>query len=297
MPVRLKREIIDFISLFLMPVFALMLPWSLAYRFYYRLAGRPWLFQPRVKQAHANASKLLEIADDHEWCRRHRLLLMLDVIDFWISFLQPWRVQRLVRQHGKWPEERPLVIVGTHWGPAFMLLRALYNHDIHPIYVLRKNPSWVFKGERVRQLYVSCRRLHMRSMFPGKRYQPGGFPRPLLRALQKQESILVLADVPAAKKRDVHAISLYHHNAQIDSGMFELFISKKARFATYRLAFDFCSGQRNLFIKAIAQLKSTASYRSTLDEFVASTLHADSTQWNLWQVADSFFVQHNNNTN
>jgi len=286
----MQRESIDFMSFFLMAVVALLLPWSLAYRFYYRLAGRPWLFRQRVCKAHANASKLLGIHDDHEWCRRHRLILMLDVIDFWISFLQPWRVRHLVQQDGEWPDDRPLVIVGTHWGPAFMLLRSLYNHAIQPIYVLRKNPSSVFRGERIRQLYVSCRRLHMRRMFPGKRYQPGGFPRPLLRALQMNESILVLADVPASSKRGFRTISLYDSNARIDPGMFDLFVSRQAHFATYRLEFDFSSGQRLLSIQNIDRPGDSEDYWLTLDAFIAGTLQSDSAQWNLWQVADSYFV-------
>jgi hypothetical protein len=126
-------------------------------------------------------------------------------------------------------------------------------------------------------------------MFPGKRYQPGGFPRPLMRALQQEGSILVLSDVPPSEKRETHDIKLFGHAAKIDPGMFDLFIQRKAFFVTYKIRFDFLHGHRFLDIVPVKHTGDPELYWLAFDEFVSSTLMSDSTQWNLWQVANSYF--------
>ncbi len=285
---RLQRESVDFISFFVMPVLALLLPWSLAYRFYYRLAGRPWLFQQRVQQAHDNASKLIAIADGHEWCRRHRLVLMLDVIDFWISFLQPWRVQRLVQQHGDWPEDRPLVIVGTHWGPAFMLLANLSRNSIKPMYILRVTPGRHYAGMSMLCIYHRLRSNYMHRLLPGKRYDPGGYPRQLLRDLENNECLLMLSDVNALSKKQARAIAFNNSPLNLHVGILKTLLSRGYTVVTYHLGIDWKSGHRRLFIAKLSERQSYIDDLDAVDTNLIKLLRTDSTQWSMWHVLDQY---------
>jgi len=285
---RLQRESVDFISFFVMPVLALLLPWSLAYRFYYRLAGRPWLFRQRVRQAHSNASKLIAIADGHEWCRRHRLVLMLDVIDFWISFLQPWRVQRLVQQHGDWPEDRPLVIVGTHWGPAFMLLANLSRNGIKPMYILRVTPGSHYAGMSVLCIYHRLRSNYMHRLLPGKRYDPGGYPRQLLRDLENNECLLMLSDVSALSKKSSRTVIFKDFSLNLHVGILKTLLNKNHNFVTYNLGINWTTGIRHLLIIKPHGVESFTANIESIDSNLTSLLEADSTQWYMWHVLDQY---------
>lgn len=285
---RLKRESIDFVSFFLLPLVALLLPWSLAYRFYYRLAGHPWLFRQRVCKAHANASKLLDIHDDHEWCRRHRLILMLDVIDFWIAFLQPWRVKRLVQQHGEWPQDRPLVIVGTHWGPAFMLLANLNQYGIKPMYILRVTPKTHYAGMSVLYRYHHMRSEYMHRLLPGKRYDPGGYPRKLLRDLENKKTLLMLSDVNALSKKHSRLLILNNSRLHLHMGILKPLISKGHKVVTYQLGINWKNGLRHLYITELAGRLSSLEKLESIDDNLITLINTDSTQWSLWHVLNQY---------
>ncbi len=292
---RFRQELNDFVTYFLMPLPALLLPWRIAYRWYDYLAGKPWLFEQRVQAACQNAQRLLTIEDMASWKRQHRLTLIIDHTDFWISWLQPGRAGRLLQATGAWPKHRPYVVVGMHYGCGFMLMRALQRAGVDPYFILRKTPSQLFKGQRVRQFYVYLRLRHQKKMFPGKCYHPGTYPRRLLRGLDQQNNILVLVDVPADQGRPVQTIELFGQQAYIDRGMFDFLVRRKLRYVTYRTALNFATGQRTLTIFSACQQDSGSCFWAQMNQFINQTLAQDSSQWHLWQVASLYYVEHKTN--
>ncbi len=291
---RIRKELTDFATYYLMPLPALLLPWPLAYRWYDYLAGKSWLFEARVKAACHNAGKLLQIDDMQQWKRQHRLTLMIDHIDFWISWLQPNRSRRLLETTGDWPEDKPFIVVGTHYGCGFMLMRALQRSGVDPYFIFRKTPAHVFQGQRLRQFYVYLRLRHQKKLFPGKCYHPGSYPRRLLRGLDQGNNILVLVDVPADQGRPAQNITLFGMKAAVDRGMFDLLIRRQLRYVTIQTQFDFKSAKRKLIISPAKQAESGKKFWDHMNSYINATLSTDSSQWHLWQVASLYFMSKQN---
>lgn len=287
---RIRQELTDFATYFLMPLPALLLPWRIAYRWYYYLAGKPWLFEQRVQAACHNAQRLLTIENMVSWKRHHRLTLIIDHTDFWISWLQPGRAKRLLQTTGKWPEHGPFIVVGTHYGCGFMLMRALQRGGVDPYFIIRKMPAHLFSGHRILQFYVYLRLRHHKKLFPGKCYHPGTYPRRLLRGLDQGQNILVLVDVPADKGRPSQAIQLFGRKADVDYGMFELLIRRQVPYVTYQTLLDFDTGQRSLSIAPARQSESNSDFWEHMSHFINDTFSTDSSQWHLWQVALLYFL-------
>lgn len=294
---RIRQELTDFATYFLMPLPALLLPWRIAYRWYYYLAGKPWLFEQRVQAACHNAQRLLTIEDMVSWKRHHRLTLIIDHTDFWISWLQPGRAKRLLQTTGKWPEHGPFIVVGTHYGCGFMLMRALQRAGVEPYFIIRKTPKSMFCDQRVRQIYVYLRLRHQKILFPGKCYHPESYPRRLIRGLDQGDNILVLLDVPAERNRNSQNISLFKHVGKVQRGMFDLLIRKQLHYVTYKTHIDFTIGQRQLFIHRAKRVNTDSEFWSDMDQYINTTFSSDSSQWHLWQVASLYFLPAVDNKN
>jgi len=265
-----------------------LLPWHLAWPLYHKLAARRWIFRSRVEAAGNEAGRTLGIAAPDVWRHRYRLVLIVDMLDFWISLLQPWRWQRLLQQNGGWPKQRPLVVIGTHWGPAFLTLRSLHRAGLAPHYVIRKAPFGEFRGRRVWQFYILLRRMHLERLFPGKRYEPGGFPRRLIHALRSGECILALIDVPAERPADGRRIQVFGRHVFVQPGIIGPAIRHNAALVTYKLGLDFSTGRRLLEIHPVVEHLNAEQAWQHLADFMARTLEQDPAQWQLWQVADFF---------
>ncbi len=285
---RARQELADFVTYFLLPLPGLLLPWRLAWPLYRRIAGRRWFFRSRVEAAYSEAERIIEIAEPQIWQRHYRLVQIVDLLDFWISVLQPWRWRRLLHQHGKWPVQRPLVIIGTHWGPAYFVLQSLHSAGIAPYYIIRNAPPGEFRGKRVLQLFTLARKSHLERLFPGKRYSPGGFPRRLIRALHSGECILALFDVPASRHSKHFKIRIFGRQAAVQSGIVGHAMDCKAMFVTYKLGLDFSTGRRILHIDPAIEHSNEEQALRHLADFMARTLEQDPAQWQLWQVANLF---------
>ncbi len=287
---RIRKELTDFATYYLMPLPALLLPWPLAFRWYYYLAGKSWLFEARVKAACINAGKLLQIDDMQQWKRQHRLTLMIDHIDFWISWLQPRRALRLTHTVGTWPEKGPFIVIGTHYGCGFMLLRELHRAGVDPHFIIRKTPSHVFRGRRFLQFYEYIRLRHHIKLFPHRCYHPGTYPRKLLRGIEHRQNILVLIDVPAERGRPRQEIHLFGYRACVDHGIFNLLIRKQLCYVSCQMRLDFNKGQRHLMVATARQTKTASDFWQEMDQFITDSFTHDSSQWHLWQVAQLYFM-------
>lgn len=287
---RIRQELTDLTVYFLMPIPALILPWRIAYRWYRYIAGKPWLFEKRVKTACHNARQLVAVQDVESWRQQHRLTLIIDHTDFWISWLQPRRARRLLHQCGTWPDSGPFIVIGTHYGCGFMLMRALQRAGVDPYFIFRKTPAEQFRGQRIRQFYVYLRLRHQKSLFPDKCYHPGSYPRRLLRGLDQGCNILVLVDVPAERNRPSQSFQLFGRAGRVDRGMFDILIKRQLRYVTYQTHIDFTSGQRSLEIASARHVDTETEFWADMQRYVNDTLATSNSQWHLWQVASLYFL-------
>ncbi|GAB4184698.1 MAG: hypothetical protein Tsb002_07920 [Wenzhouxiangellaceae bacterium] len=288
---RLKTETVDALTYFILPLPALLLPWALAYRFYYRLAGRDWLFAYPSRMA-AQAMAQFGITPglpEIEAKRRFRLVLMTDIIDLWLSMLRGrWTLRRLVRQNMDWPRQRPLMVIGSHWGPGTLGLRSMRAQGLLPHFVIRPVPPELKRSRFLFWLYRRLRSRHLNQLLPGKRFNTGGSPRRLIQALEGGNAILMLADTPPQESREAVPVMLYGQPATIHRGFSRLLARRQIPYVTFRMGLDWRDGRRVIELQPLRQRDNAAAIQDDLTGFVEETLWRDPGQWQLWPFTQQF---------
>ena len=238
---RLKTEAVDAFTYFLLPLPALCLPWFVAYRIYYRLAGLDWVFAYPARVAAQNMARFGITPDlpEHEAKRRFRLVLMIDIVDMWLSIVRGRHaLRRLVRQNRPWPGQRPLMVIGSHWGPGMLGLRSMRAQELLPHFVIRPVPPEL---KRTRFLFWAYRRVrtwHLNRLLPGRRFNTGTSPRRLLQALEGGAAILMLADTPAESAREAMPVRLCGRQALIHRGFTRTLARRGIAYVTFSMGLD-----------------------------------------------------------
>ncbi len=286
---RLRTEARDSLVLFVLPVLLVILPWKTSWRLTGLVCRSTPLFTRQAKNALNNCRQHLPIADEQQWLADHRRNILLDHVDIWLSMLAPWKLRKRIIRRGDFPQNRAFVVIGTHWNTGFAVLHQLRacNHQV--VYILRKRERKEFQGRLVEYLYVSLRRRHLEKLFPGRRYTPGSYPRKIIKAFQNNESVLVLADVPAAPGEQNHRIKVCDQPVRLSSGLVNVVIKMQINCVFFRVVIDQNSGHRVLELEQNGIYQDSEALYDDLQVLLQRNLNEDSAAWHLWPVAGQFF--------
>lgn len=288
---RLKTEAVDACTYFLLPLPALLLPWALAYRIYFRLAAFPWIFAYPSRVAADNMAQfgITDELPEFEAKRRFRLVLMTDIIDMWLSIVRGRHaLKHLVRQNRDWPSERPLMVVGSHWGPGMLGLRSMRSQGLLPHFVIRPVPSELKKTRFLFWLYRRVRTWHINQLLPGKRFNTGTSPRRLIQAMEKGAAILMLGDTPAENERETIPVQLYGRQALIHRGFTKTLARRNIPYVTFSMGLDWRDGRREIDVRAVRIEGDADEIQRDLANFINETLWRDPGQWQLWPFTQQF---------
>lgn len=288
---RAKTELVDTSTYFLLPLPALLLPWALAYRVYFRLAAYDWLFAYPSRIAAENMARfgITPGLPEFEAKRRFRLVLMTDIYDMWLSILRGRHsLKRLVKQNRAWPEQRPLMVIGSHWGPGMLGLRSMRAQGLLPHFVIRPVPSELKRTRFMFWLYRRIRTWHLNQLLPGKRFNTGTSPRRLIQALDGGAAILMLADTPAENERETIPLQLYGKQALIHRGFTKTLARRQIPYVTFSMGLDWRDGRRDIDVRPVRIEQDAEVIQQELAEFINETLWRDPGQWQMWPFTQQF---------
>ncbi len=287
---RIRTECKDGLTLFVIPMVVVILPWRWSWSLIKGLCRHTALYAGQSERALANCKKLTTISDETQWLVDHRCNILLDHIDIWLSMLAPWKLRKQIIRQGEFPENGAFVVIGTHWNTGFAVLHQLRINGYQVVYILRKRERGEFSGQLLRYWYVSLRRRHLEKLFPGKRYTPGTYPRKVIKAFQTGGSVLVLADVPAAPKQPSRTIQLFDHNVNLSSGLSEMVVKMQVDTVFFRVQIEQDSGYRILQLDNKGAYQNTANMYADVQSWLQKNLEEASAGWSMWPVAGQFFA-------
>ncbi len=287
---RLRTESKDCLTLFVIPMIVVVLPWRWSWPLLQRLCRHTSWYAGQSARALENCKKLTSVADEAQWRADHCLTILLDHVDIWLSMLAPWKLRAQIKRRGEFPETGAFVVIGTHWNTGFAVLHQLRAKGHQVVYILRKRERAEFAGQLLRYWYVSLRRRHLEKLFPGKRYTPGSYPRKVIKAFQHEGSVLVLADVPAAPNQPSRQIRLFGQPVKLSSGLAEMVIKLRIQTLFFRVMIDPDSGQRILELESKGAYRQADELYTDLQDWLQRNLDEVPGGWSMWPVAGQFFA-------
>lgn len=286
---RIRTESKDCLTLFVIPVVIVVLPWRWSWSLIKGLCRHTSLYDGLSARALANCKKLTTVADEAQWLVDHRCNILLDHIDIWLSMLAPWKLRKQIVRQGEFPASGAFVVIGTHWNTGFAVLHQLRASGHQVVYILRKRERREFRGQLLRYWYVSLRRRHLEKLFPGKRYTPGTYPRKVIKAFQGDGSVLVLGDVPALPSDTSRPIELFGQTIKLSSGLSEVVVKMQVNTVFFRVVIEPDSGHRVLQLQTKGVYQNPVAMYADVQGWLQKNLDDASAGWSMWPVAAQFF--------
>lgn len=115
---RLRHELRDLVELVLVPGLAALLPWSMAFALFKRLAQWQLLFRHPSRRAVAEAQKRGWVADPGAWLLDRKLTALVDHADHYLARTRSdhW-MERHLEVSGQWPRaDQASIVLTFHWG-------------------------------------------------------------------------------------------------------------------------------------------------------------------------------------
>jgi hypothetical protein len=288
---RLRRNASDLVGLFVLPMVAAALPWSLGYRLLGRLARRSAVFRPEADAAWLVARRYLPAAEEHAWKRRYRLLRWVERADTYLTLSRSARWwQRRIDVEGQWPSPDGAILFLTfHWGAGHWVWKSLRAHGV-PAYFLARRPVVGDLGvSRVALWYGSLRAWAFSRIGSLGPLYTGGSSARIRAALGAGENVVGMLDLPAGSAQRPLDVELFGRPARLPSRLAQIARSEAARVAVFSCGFDFATGRRRLRIEALpAQLDEASLLQRYADHLSACLLSAPEC-WMMWHEAPAIF--------
>lgn len=294
---RFINELRDSFMLIGIPVLVLVLPWSLCYRLFRALSATrcldPLSGQDSLR-AEANSKPHRPGLDVTAWHLRRRLTVLLDHADYYIAGVsaRPW-LQRRVKVSGEWPHiARPGLAFTFHWG-AGMLAQCHLHQQGRVAHMLVNAPQAAqFVGRTVLYGYIRAR-IHRLARVLGRPVIDAQTSlKPVLRALDANELILAVIDVPTAPGAGATPVRFLGRDSFAPRALFRLAVERQLPVTVYLTGIDFSDGSRTLAIHQLGQFTAVDALARQVFSYLDAAIDEESAAWHLWGEYHRFFENH-----
>lgn len=288
---RLKCEARDLIELVLVPGLAAVLPWSLCFWIFKRLASWRWLYRETSERALTEARKRGWVHDDRVWGAARRLVTLVDHADYYLAVTRSDRwLRRHVQVDGSWPTPGTAALLCTfHWGAGMWGLRhaALSGMHGHPLVAPLQGTH--FTGRSVLYWYARRRTACVGRMVEQEPLDVSASLRPVLRALRVNEQVMAAVDVPADQVNASTSVKMLNQCARVPTALLRVAVDQKVPVIVYVTGIDMeCGGRFLRLLQMPIQLtveKMADQVFAELEKLIVESPAA----WHFWGEAERFF--------
>lgn len=288
---RLRHELRDFVEVVLLPGLAAVLPWTLAFAIFTRLARWSWLYRAPSQRALAEAQARGWVQDPATWLRNRKLTTLVDHADHYLARTRSdrWMDRHLVVD-GKWPEPGQASLALTfHWGAGMWGLRSAARAGLHGHMLVAALDSAHFAGHAVLHRYIKARTRSIALSLRRPFIDVATSMRPALRVLQHHEQLFAVVDVPADQVAASRPVEILGLPARLPTGLLRLAVERKIPVSVYVTGIDMETGRRFLRIRSLGVPADVdvlvASLAGDLDRLIRENPPA----WHFWSEAERFF--------
>ena len=289
---RFRREARDLLEVVLLPGIAAVLPWSLCFALFRRLAHWQWLYRESCEAALAQAKQRGHCHDDRAWAWERRLVTLLDHADHYLfrTRSDAW-IARNVELSGNWGETGQAGLLWTfHWGTGLWALRHARVAGLHPNMVLDAPQGPDFAGRTVFGRYVRAR---MRSVQLALErpiiFAPGAMDG-VRSALARQEQVAVVMDVPQDQVKVTRTTDILGYRVSVPAALATMAVEQALPVTVFSMGVDLRTGRRQLSVVPLGTPSNAEVLTDTAFAHLDGLLKASPAAWHLWSEAPRFFT-------
>jgi hypothetical protein len=288
---RLRRAAADMFTLYLLPGFVALLPWSWGFALLKRCARSERLFRDAVEPAWAAAREHCSDCDEKLWKYRFRLLRLVDHADVYLTLLrgERWR-QRHVVESGVWPQPGACVFLTYHWGSGNWVWSMLRSRGFNAYFLAQRAQGRSLGLTRLSHWFGAFREWALgRIGSPGAIFT-GASADAVIAALRGGSSVVGMLDLPARPQQAAAQFPLLDGHVRFPLGLARLGVEIPVQIALFSFELDFVSGQRKLRIEALPPGLLAAEVLQRYVAHLDARLHAAPEAWQIWREAPAMFV-------
>lgn len=286
---RLRSELKALFELVLLPGLALLLPWRWCFQCFRAFCFLP-LYRERCEASLAVAQSLGYVDNPRRWLRRHRLVLLVDHADLYLSASRSdaW-LGRHLRREGRWPAPGEGFIACTfHWGAGMWGLRDARRAGVDAHALVGAVAPEQFAGQHVIGRY-SCARLAEVGQALG--HSPLDIGRDLRRAvtaLAQGRALFAAVDVPPDQVASATPIRFLGHTIHAPIGVFRLAVRRRLPVVLYLTGFDFATGRRYVHVSEPLLAEDLSGLVVQAYAYLEEWIRREPACWHFWCVWDVF---------
>ena len=288
----LSVQLSDLLVFLLIPYVSLLLPATVSRALVVRASGWRWLLSRDAEESLAWAVEYTAIADQAEWKRRWRLVVMLEARDL---ALLMWGRRSAVFGEIEAAEliecARDCVLVGMHWGPSIAILSLLRSRDLGPLLVYRPVQRDIFRQRPWYYLFLARSVRYIRNTCGGRAITIRGAGQRLREELARPGASVVVLDAPPAPGRSTIEGTVLGRTVRFNAGFPEILEASGRPYCHYAISLQAgLTGLRQLELEGPQAMESRSEFMQRYCARLDAHLRADPAQWRIWSAAGQFFV-------
>ena len=287
-----RREWQDLLELVLLPGTAALLPWWLGFRLLRALAHWPALYRDACAPA-LNAAREHGLVDEPKsWLHEHRLVMLVDQADLYLSRSRSDRwLRRYVDVEGQWGVQgQPALLVTFHWAGGMWAHRHARASGLQPHMLLARQDSGGYVARWVLRRYAAARvRAVEKADGNSVIFVPGSL-RALREALQKNEQIIVVIDVPPDQVKHTAPQQVLGRTVHMPIALAQLAAAEGVAVTVFTLGLDVRTGRRDLRLHPLGVWTDAHALSARIFEHFEQIVRERPACWHFWSVAQRFFA-------
>ncbi len=293
--VSIRRNLLDILHGFALPMIAFALPWRWAFATYRALAHLP-LYSTRVAMMleGIGRTRRLDAEEARRLSWRHRLYLLLEAGD---AALAQTRGSAWMRRHLRRVGDFPLgpegyVGIFFHYGTGFWGMRAMAEHGR----VVRLLGRTIDRGALRHRPFLlrhgEWRYAVAEKVGRGPMIMSGGARRQIAEALATGQALLGMVDVPPGETHTLSPVTLLGHPTHFSRGMVEMAAQSGVPLVVLSVGLSANARERVLEVSKpiVAAGRPTQHVMQELASHLDRHLARDPAGWYLWGWLDAFFA-------
>lgn len=292
--VPVRRNLLDLLHGFALPLVAFVLPWPWAFATYRAMARLP-LFSIRVSMMLEGIRRTRDLdeqsARDLAW--RHRLYLLLEAGDAALAQTRSSRwMHRHLRRIGDFPlGPESYMAIFFHYGTGLWAVRAMSEHGRTARLVGRPIDTEGLRYRPFMRRYGEWRYQVAARAGRGPVIFWGGARKKIIAALASGQAVLGAVDVPPTETHSLSPVTLLGHQTHFTHGMVEIAANAGVPLVVYSVGLSTDARERVLEVSApiIAAGRSMHEVMQELASHLDRHIARDPAGWYLWGWLDAFF--------
>lgn len=283
----LARQFQDLLYLYLVPLCAALLPWTLArrwLRFWARRRSGP--YEESAQAAVATAPRYLDIGDPETFRRDVRLIWLLDACDLFLSVTR-WRRRwwpRHIEQAGAWPATGAFVATSFHHGTGLWAFKSLTRSARESVLIYGRWAREDYLGRPLLYWYGRWRAREVQRLSGQPvAYRPGVRER-VLQSLAQGIGIVGVIDMPPRlATRGQRPVRLLGQDISFPDGVPVLAHEAQVPIVPWWVEYDLARCTRRLCVGAPLDPSDPDAALQALADILERQIRATPSAWYFWR--------------